>query len=81
MIAVPPYILLIVYGLFLLFFVFFGLANMFHLAKYGGGTWIGYLVTLLFISTSVIILFVTWISLPPMDWTTPIPVIQNSLPL
>lgn len=79
MFGFPPYILLIVYGAFLLFYVFFGLANIIHLAKYGGSTWVGYLSVLFFISATAIILFLTWSALPALDWTTPIPLIQNTL--
>jgi len=78
MIGFPPYILLIIYGAFLLFYLFFGLAHIIHLAKYGGGTWVGYLAVLFFLSASAIILFVTWYALPALDWQTPIPLIQTT---
>jgi len=78
MIAIPPYILLVVYGAFLLFFVFFGLANIIHIARFGGGTWLGYLAVLFFVSASAIIVFLTWHALPAVDWTTPISLIQTN---
>lgn len=76
MLAIPPYILLLIFGAFLLFFLFFGIANIVHLAKYGGGTKIGYIAVFLFIATSAIILFVTWQALPAVDWQTPIPLVS-----
>lgn len=77
MLAIPPYILLVVFGAFLLFYLFFGLANIIHLARFGGGNTLGFLFVFFFIAASAIILFLTWQGLPALDWTTPIPLIQN----
>jgi len=79
MIGFPPYYLLLVYGAFLLFYLFFGLANIFHLAKYGGSTRMGFLSVLFFLSATAIILFATWHWLPALDWRTPYPLIQTNI--
>lgn len=79
MLAIPPYILLILYGAFLLFFIFFAFANIFSIAKYGGGTFAGFVAVFLFIAASAIVLFLTWQALPPLDWQTPMPILQNTL--
>lgn len=79
MFVLPPYILLIIYGVFLLTFAFFSLANIIHLLRHGGGNWLGSLAILLYLASSAIVLFVTWQALPALDWTTPIPILQNSI--
>lgn len=76
MLALPPAILLLVYGVFLLVYAFFALANIFSLAKYGAGNWIGYTAVLFFVSATAIILFFTWQALPPIDWITPVPLFE-----
>lgn len=78
MLAIPPYVLLIPYAVFLAFFAFFALANVLSLAKYGARNWIGFLASFIFVACTAFILFLTWQALLPMDWVTPVPLFGSS---
>jgi len=79
MLAIPPYILLVIFGAFLLFFLFFAFANIFSIAKYGGGTTAGFIAVFIFISASAIVLFLIWRALPALDWQTPMPILRQTI--
>lgn len=76
MISIPPYYLLFPFGAFLLAFVFFSLANIVSLAKYGARNVIGFFVAFVFISGSAVILFLAWQALSGLAWTTPVPLLE-----
>lgn len=78
MIAVPPYFLLIPYALFLAFFAFFSFANVLSLAKYGARNGIGLVASFSFVAGTAVILFLTWRSLGPVDWTEAVPLFSAS---
>lgn len=79
MFLLPPYYILVIYGIAFLIFVFFALANIVHLLRHGGGKVLGSFAILFFLISTVIVLFLTLQALPSLDWTTPIPVLQNSI--
>lgn len=80
MIALPPYLLLIPYALFLLGYLFFALANIISLAKYGARNGVGFLASFMFIAGSALIVFMTWQSLAGVDWTMGVPLSAVPLP-
>lgn len=73
MISLPPYLLLIPYGLFMLGYVFFGLTDIISLAKYGARNAVGLLASFIFICGTAYIIFLTWQSLASVDWITAVP--------
>ncbi len=80
MIALPPYLLLIPYALFLLGYLFFALANIVSLAKYGARNGVGLVASFIFIAGSALVIFATWQSLAGIDWTTGVPLAAVPLP-
>lgn len=76
--AIPPYFLLIPYGLFLLAVLFFGLINIMHLVKYGAHNFVGFLATFGFIAVTAAILFFTWNYMPVVDWMEPVPLLSSA---
>ncbi len=73
MIGLPPYVLLVVFGLFLAGFLFFSLANIILLARFGARNAVGLLAVFIFIAVTSGILFLTWQSLEGTDWTANVP--------
>ncbi len=61
-------LVLIPYGLALLFFALMALVNVYHLIHYGATTAISFVVTFLFLAGAVFILFFTWQALQNVDW-------------
>jgi len=80
MISLPPYFLLIPYALFLLGYVFFSLANVISLAKYGARNAVGLMASFIFICGTAVIVFMTWQSLIAVDWTAAIPLVSVPSP-
>jgi len=80
MIALPPYILLIVFGLFLAGFLFFGIANVVLLARFGARNAVGLLASFAFVAGTALILFLTWQSLGGLDWMAPVPLLSIPAP-
>lgn len=78
MISIPPYFLLIPYGVVLAVFAFFALANVVSLAKYGARNWVGFLATFVFVCGTAVIGFFTWQALSAVDWTAPLPLFSAS---
>ncbi len=64
-----PFILILIpYGLAILFFALMALINVLHLIHYGSPTITSFLVTFLFLTGAVFILFFTWQELQGTDW-------------
>lgn len=80
MISIPPYFLLFPFGVFLCAFVFFAIANIVCLAKYGARNVVGFLVTFVFIAGTALILFQTWQALANVAWMTPVPLFAVQSP-
>lgn len=80
MISLPPYVLLIVYGAFLLGFLFFAIADIVSLSKYGARNAVGLTTSFIFVCGTAVILFATWQALGPVDWTTPVPLFTVQIP-
>ncbi|WKZ28814.1 MAG: hypothetical protein QY323_04755 [Patescibacteria group bacterium] len=80
MISIPPYFLLFPFGAFLLAFIFFSLANIVSLAKYGARNAIGLLVTFVFVCVTLMIGFYGWRALEPIAWTAPVPLFEVEIP-
>jgi uncharacterized membrane protein YfcA len=78
MISIPPYILLIPFGLFLAAFAFFAFANILSLVKYGARNMVGLTATFLFVCGTAVILFLAWRSLGGVDWRTGVPLFTAS---
>lgn len=72
MVTFPFYIILFVYGFFLLAFAAFGLINIGHLVKTGTLTLTSFIATFLFLCFSTFILWATWNVLVSVDWQQPI---------
>ncbi len=75
MIALPPYILLIAFGVFLAFFLFFAIFNIVLLARFGARNAFGFGATLIFISGACLILFLAWHAMENTAWTAAAPLL------
>ena len=60
--------LLILYSLFLLLLFLLTLINLYHIFKWGGWTFIGFVATFIFLAGVVLILFLTYDNLKMMNW-------------
>jgi hypothetical protein len=69
MIEISLSLLLIIYGIFVLLFFIFALANLYHLFAYGFLNFESYLVTFFFLAGTVLILFITYTLAIQIDWT------------
>jgi hypothetical protein len=80
MISIPPYFLLFPFAVFAIGFVFFSLANIISLAKYGARNAVGLLVSFLFLVGTAAIAFYAWNAASAISWTTPVPLFQIQVP-
>lgn len=80
MIALPPYILLIVFGIFMAGFLFFAVANVMLLARFGARNAVGLLASFLFVAGTLLILFLAWQALGGADWMSPVPLLTIPTP-
>ena len=80
MIALPPYILLIAFGLFFAAFLFFSLTNIILLSRFGARNVVGLSVTFVFLCLAGLVVFVTWQLLTGLDWMTPVPLFSIQAP-
>ena len=69
MIEISLSILLIIYGIFVLLFFLFALANLYHLFAFGFLNFESYFVTFIFLAGTVLILFITYALASQIDWT------------
>jgi hypothetical protein len=76
MISIPFYVLLIPFSIFLLLFAFFSLMNIANLLRYGARNFVGFVATFIFLSGTAVILFFTWQTLQPVDWTATAPLVE-----
>ncbi len=63
------YWLLIPYFAFLALFAIFALINLFHIVKWGGFTFVGFVATFIFLAGVVLISFLTYENLKIVDWS------------
>lgn len=80
MISLPPYVLLALFGLFLAAFLFFAVANIVLLARFGARNAVGLTVSFSFVFAAALVLFLTWQSLGGIDWMTPVPLFSIQAP-
>lgn len=69
MLAIPAYVLLVPFGVFMAGYVFFAFANILSLAKYGARNGIGLVASFIFVAGTALILFLTWRSLSGTEWS------------
>ncbi|KPJ84991.1 hypothetical protein AMJ57_04855 [Parcubacteria bacterium SG8_24] len=67
--AVSLSALLIPYALAIVFFMIFAAFNIHHLMRYGATTRVSYIITFIFLSGSVLLLFISWQMLGGVDWS------------
>jgi phosphatidylglycerophosphate synthase len=77
MIIIPLYVLLIVFGVFLLTALIFALVNVGHLIKTGTLTAASFTATFLFGAYTVIVIGLTLSQLAGIDWTQPVTIWNN----
>lgn len=73
--------LLIVYGIFLLFFVIFAFVNLYHLIAYGFLSFESYFMTFIFLAGTILILFITYKYGIEINWDKTFFELSNSLSL
>ena len=74
----PLSFLLIPYGFFLLFFALMSLVYLYHLLRYGAGSWGTYLFIAFFVVTAFIIASVSLAYISAIDWSQPLQLIPTS---
>ena len=72
MLSLSPYILLAIYGAYLLIHFFFGLISVGHIFKTGAASFASFLLTLAFLIYSFAIIFLTWNLVGSFPWGQPI---------
>lgn len=77
--ALPLWLILIPYGLVLVFFVVFSLFNIFHLVHYGFWKFSSALFVLCFLFISAAWLLWTYQALVDTDWQIPLTEISDTL--
>lgn len=73
-VAIPIWVLLIVYGAFLVFFLLYTAFNLYHLLRFGTYGIGLYAVIATFSFGTVCILAASYFILAPLDWTVTVPV-------
>jgi len=68
----PFSLILIPYGLIVLFFVILALVNIFHLVAYGATNGLTFLITFLFLAGAATVFFLTWQGVKDTDWRAPV---------
>ncbi len=78
---VPIAILLIPYGLFLLAFLFFSFAHIYHLIHFGRATGIvGFLATFIYIAVTVLLLYATYTATADIEWSRALDIFSSFTP-
>ena len=77
MVTIPLYSLLVVYGIFLVVFVTFILANIMHIILTGSTTFASFIVTIFILLFSLVVLFGTWHYLQDTSWTDRLTIWNN----
>lgn len=67
--TLPLWLLLIPFGIFILFFILYAFFNIYHLLRFATYTFGSYLLTTIFIGGAVIISAVSYLYLSSYDWT------------
>jgi hypothetical protein len=78
MLTLPLYSLLIIYGLFLLAFLFFFFTNVAHIFSTGSLTFASFMVMLFIIIATIATLWLTWLFLSGADWTQGITIFNKN---
>ena len=66
--AIPLWIILVLWGIFVGFTVLLSLVNLFHILHYGFWTFKSALFSLFYYGTVIIILYWAWLELGNFDW-------------
>jgi len=69
MIAIPFYIVLFIYLLFLCVFLIFSLINFYHIVSTSSITISSFMVTFFVFALAMLTLFYTWQTVIPIDWS------------
>jgi hypothetical protein len=77
MITIPLYVLLIIFGVFLLTALIFALINVGHLIKTGTLTGASIIATFLFGAYSLVVISLTLSQLVSTDWAQPVTIWNN----
>lgn len=72
MISFPFSVILIPYGLVVVFIGIFALANIMHLIHYGATTAVSFVVTFSYIAGIVFMFYFTGVALADVDWQAPV---------
>lgn len=75
-VAIPLYILLILYIIFLLGWAFFSFFAIYHLLRFGFQSTGTFFMVFVFIGVSVIILFMSWQAVSQVDWFSQISILE-----
>jgi len=78
MLTLPLYSFLIIYGIFLLAFLFFFFMSVAHIFSTGSLTFASFMITLFIIFAAVVTLWLTWLFLNGMDWTQGITIFNKN---
>jgi len=70
MLSIPISLLLIPYGLFFAFFLFYATFNTLQLLKFGVRSFQSWLILALFIGLSILVVIMTILRLYAIDWTS-----------
>lgn len=68
----PLYFFLIIYFIFLIAFAVFSYFNIYHIIKFGALNFTNLLATAIYLSVSILILFISWQYIGQTDWKQPI---------
>lgn len=72
MVIIPLYALLIVYAVFLLVFVGFMIANIYHVSSSASFTFLGTLVSVAIITAGAAVILTTFYYLKDIPWSAPL---------
>jgi hypothetical protein len=67
--GIPLYLLLFIYGLFLILYIIFSLLNFFVFFKWGFASLLAYIIVFGYIFASLAVIGFTVYQLWPIDWT------------
>ncbi|HOX60518.1 MAG TPA: hypothetical protein PLV72_00745 [Candidatus Magasanikbacteria bacterium] len=68
LIAIPLYVFLFAYFVFLAIFIFFAIMNIYHILVTASFTFTSFLVTFLILAATIIVFYFTWYLTRNTDW-------------
>jgi hypothetical protein len=70
--TIPLSVFLFIYLVYIVFFLIFTFFNLYHILRFGFASFWSYLITIGYISVTILALFISYFYIARIDWSTPV---------